>query len=1456
MKQMDRYAVVALSLGLTLPAFPEAATTVTTVTNVADCLMLDFNSGNHGLVADTLHQTEYPADIGNPLFWFDCSETNGWTFAANGEVAKIPNLTDDGRYLSTDTEGGIHRIVWTSKNPVFVENDAVIGAPVLDFGPKGSQRAMSFNKVGPEGVQTNMLDGIGTVIAVWYSAMGSSSYTGFDGNMTGNLGEGGYYGGALLGGGFGTDGSSSTDKSQYVLYRGTPNVRQYLSSGDPGRLRWYDNPFASGSHTHLSIRSGEIRHNGQTTSPTAVGFSGGWEVVSIVPKSNALLFNATGLGMNDSRISAVSGGFKVSEMLIFGKLLNVFEISRVEAYLQRKWFGRDAFGVNGNALLSRVRAYRYASGRPEGVQVPVEVGEGEKLTIGELRGGRGFGNPAIVKTGAGKLEILDSSRYGGEVRVEEGTLEFTSRPLPQSLPYDDYLHFDVSSENSFVTNSAGEFVMFRNLSGKGVWKEHEIFARPSGATLPEILRDELGPGKHAIDFGDYVQKDYSRALSFATNATEEISAVDVNLEGISTVIAVVGAQRGGGALLRRRDDNGYFARGTVSPARFDVAFSYGGDRVFAMIDGLPINYSTSGYLHAGYQVIAVRTPGQDFSSGIGSLKLNNGGSPLGGGSGGLRLCEFIAYRRTLTDDEMRDASALLMEKWLGKTAPGYGSVKGGIGKVVVAGDVKVNVADGVARIGRISVDGGRVEKTGSGILEYQEANMDELSVSCGGVRRRRIHTVGDACELAAEPALHLDVADAGSMRGETVGDERRVYEWYSKNDRTVMATIPHRLSNNSNNYGNYRYAPYLSSEVRLNGYDTLDFGPYSDAAGGRSMSLSRSFDAVRSAYIVWAPRDDSRGNYFGCSAANSDGVTNKEFYDFLRSETATNSAALVQGNGTTMHISEGSVYTNGVKVSSLIVPKAGVFTLTEFHPAAAAHISGIAIDRDIGRLSGGIRVAEIVIYERELSEREKISTRNHLMDKWFNAEPVALPEEDADSEELARFAVSGEVSVDAEEPVAIGSLHGEGIVEKTGGNALSLVQLCGFTGTVVVAEGELKLAGRSLPAVGAIAAPESLIFHADAESGIAAVTNGQGKVEVTSWESKLGDGWTAIPFFDEHRPTLVKADDLNGGYVVDMGRKGDMQAMLFAKNGVTNLLENIGSVFWMIGSHNGGGYLLGGGHHYTDWKSGRFNFMRGGAGGIGDRPEYSIINKSGYDSWPVPYNVQFANWRKDGVEIDCRTEGLSGGWDVVSMRITYGAQPKTNADGFAFDGRTMDDGSLANFMGCQRLAEVLIYDRKLDDEETRSVEAYLAQKWRYKGTNAETTNSVEVVLGDGTSLDLGGNRQYLASLSGSGSVKNGLLAAGRLTADAKSGEHPVFAADASFSVERGMRVCVVNAQNVEAGDSVTLIECADVTGTENLSGCVIEDDGSVPHYLKARLSYADGKLKAVFRAKPTFIIIR
>ena len=176
-------------------------------------------------------------------------------------------------------------------------------------------------------------------------------------------------------------------------------------------------------------------------------------------------------------------------------------------------------------------------------------------------------------------------------------------------------------------------------------------------------------------------------------------------------------------------------------------------------------------------------------------------------------------------------------------------------------------------------------------------------------------------------------------------------------------------------------------------------------------------------------------------------------------------------------------------------------------------------------------------------------------------------------------------------------------------------------------------------------------------------------------------------------------------------------------------------------------------------------------------------------------------------------------------------------------------------MGCQRLAEVLIYNRRLTDEETRSVEAYLARKWRFKGTNADVANSVDVVLGDDTSLDLGGNRQYLASLSGAGSVKNGVLAVGSLVVDAADDDiRPVFAADAALSVESGMRIVLKNASSLAVGDVVTVFDC-ELVNAENLGDAVIVAEG-MPDSVRARLRYRNGVLAVHVVPAPTFIIVR
>ena len=1428
-----------------------ADTVVTDVSDNPGYHQLNAATDVQKLVANTVKQVEYPSSVGNPQFWFDCTQTNGWTFAADGGVAKIPSLVG-GRYLTTDPEGGFHDYSWTPKNPVFEAASEGLDRPALDFGTKGSCRAMNFDKIVVEGgTSTNVLYNIGSIIAVWYSARGNSTYGGDDGQGTGDWGEGGYYGGAFLGGGYGTDGVAAADKHQYVLYRGGND--RMSNTGDVNRPRWYDTQIANSAHTHANIRYAHVRQNGQATTPMHAGLSADWEIVSVIPQGNYALMNATGLGMNDSRISAVSGGFKVAEMMIFDKKLTHEEAALIEAYLSRKWFGREVRGYNGNAVIGSVRSYENRSGVPQTIMLPVEAAAGEKLTIGKLTGGRGPGSK-VVKTGAGALEIGDAEGYGGTVELQEGVLEFTRREVPSALPHDIYMHFDASDANSFLTDENGAFTCFRNLAAHNGWKMRELCARPT-TTVPEVLKDELGPGLNMLDFGDYVKDDTTRMLYFATNEVEALDSVKVAPYDITTVIAVIGAQRGGGNILKQKNGAGYFSRNTSIPDRFDVAFNtnytlennlLAGDYTSLMVDGIPADRANQGYATPGYQVVAFQTPGSADMSGIG------GGA---WGAGGLRLGEIAIYRRVLTEQELKDGSAYLMRKWLNRTAPGYAppadTPRTDIRTVATSSAAEIRVPSGTARIGKLTAAGSSIVKTGDGTLEVCRATAESIAVKGGALVKIAAPDVATDCELAAEPALHLDVTDADSMHVTDVNGERRVYEWYTSGDKAdVLATIPHRMSDDSTKYNNYKFAPYLSSEVKLNGHETLDFGPFTVDAGGRALSLSRSLDAVRSAYVVWAPRDDSRGAFFGCSKGNGD--TNGELYDFIRSSTDTNTAALVYNNGTSDHVRNGDIYVNGVKSAATMVPPAGEFMLAEFHPTCPAHISGIGTDRDVQRFAGGIRVAEVVVYERELSDREKIATRNYLMKKWFNAEPQELPPADDDTLEVYEIAVDGVNTVGGASDVSARRLNGSGELVKEGAGDLALGDLSGFAGTVAVNAGSLTLTGRRPAFESELPAAEDLLFHVDATKGLTTVTNADGTVEVTEWKSTLDDGWTARPFYDAHRPTLLRADDLkHNAFVVDMGKSGDQEAMRFYYNGETNLLEGIGSVLWMMGSHNGGGYLLGGGRHYNNWDGGLFNFMRGGQGGRCNLPEYPLLN----EAWVCPDNLKQATWHIDGETVAPLKAGLSGGWDLVSMNITHKTSPTSNADGFGFDGRTVNNpAEYPSYMGCQRFAEVIMYKRKLTDEELLQAENYLRQKWEYKGTQVSPSNGVTVAIAEGATLDLGGNAQYLAGVSGTGTITNGKLTLGTLVADPLA--ESVLALDATLAFDEMQVIEVRNAAAIAAGRPVKILECTAVENLPSKRNLVFTGDTSWCESYRAKLVFADGALYLQFVPNGMLILVR
>lgn len=1300
---------------------------------------------------------------------------------------------------------------------------------------------MSFNKVGPAGFETNVLENIGTVVAVWYSAINPDTADG----------EGGYYGGALLGGGFGPDGTSATDKSQFVNYRGTENDRAGEEESGAYRPRWYDNPLANPAHTHAALRDGWVRHNGQMTSPQHVGFAGDWEVVSIVPNVAHGLMNATGLGMNDSRIPGVSGGFKVAEILYYDRALTLDETKRVEAYLNAKWFGVAARGDNGNAAVGRLRVIRNEVGEPKGAQLAVEVADGETLTIDKLQGGRGPG-AVLEKSGDGTLSIGDASAYGGTVTLGGGTLAFAGRAVPTALPHSDYIHFDASSADSLVTDDAGRFAAFRNLAAKSLWKAEPICARPDGF-VPGILADELGAGLPVLDFGDYKDDDLTRMVYFATNETVAVKDALATPDGFTTILAVVGAARGGGPLVKAQWGAGYFCRNGADDFTLNlmnnvsvVANLHSHEQVTAFVNGVAAS-PAQGFEGPGYQVIAIRTPGSTASAGL-------GGSPWG--SGGLRLGEIAVYRRALTDREMRDGSAYLMKKWLGKTAPGYAASADAnapaLRKLVATGDATVNVAAGTVCVGTVASEGGVLTKTGAGTLAYEALAAEEVRIEAGAFVKRTPADVASAV-CAADPALHLDVADAASLRVVETNGERRVLEWYSKGDRTVMA-VPGRIEG-SRGYAADRYAPYLTSDARLNGHDTLDFGPFAVDAGGRALTLSRSFDAVRHAYIVWCPRDagDSRGQFFGCS--NGNGETNGNYYDFLRGttdEAGKATATLLSGNQTTGPVQDGTTLTNGVAVTPTdYVPPPGVFTVTEFHPAAGVHISGLANDRDVARFAGGIRVAEVILYERDLTAREQVATRNYLMRKWFGATPTALPDPVETTDSLRRITVDGAAEFATDGALDVEALVGAGTFVKKGTGTLTLLDPTAFVGTVSVEEGTFASGGTTPATFGELVAPEDLLFHVDAGQGLTTVTNDDGRVEVTEWKSTLDDGWAAVPFDDAHRPTLMRADDLDRRDVVDMAKNAG-QAMRFTQNGTTNLLDGIASAFWVIGSQNGGGYLLGGGHHYNNWNGGRFNFMRGGPGGLCDDAAYPILSSE----WVCPDNLKTADWRLDGVTVNPLATGLSGAWDLVSMNITDARNPTSNADGFAFDGRTVDNGGgLESRLGCQRLAEVILYRRRLTDAERESVEAYLRAKWRLGGTLA-TTNLTDVALAAGATLDLGRRRQYFASVTGAGTIRNGTLALGTLIADPEV-EVPTCAADAVLEVAEGQRVLVRNAA-VTRDTVLTVSEGRLATSVtrKRLRTAVFAFENCTGPVVDAHLVKEDDCLKVRFVHRGALLIVR
>jgi len=1349
-------------------------------------------------VATVKSPTAYPIGVGQPMFWIDCTMTNGWEFL-DGKAVKVCSRVGS-RYLTktkTYVPGGINGFPVTAPDWTL---DTELGSPVLDFGRMGSQKGLFFDAYVPsEGcAATNVLRNVRTIVAVYDSSNG---------------------GGFILGGG----------TSGYYWSRDW--VGSSFSADDPYN---YVHKVIHSNNAYAYARQSRFWIDDVPNNPTASGFGGRWVTLALEPdpETTQAAGEAWGIGINDARqsLARYSGGMKIAEMLIYDTILTAEETASVRDYLNQKWLKRKWRGKDGRAELSWLYTPT-SSGRS--AKVTIDVAAGDTLETDVIQAGSALkaGDPRIVKTGAGAITFPNAANYNGTVELKEGSILFKSpATAAQQYPKGLVAHFDASAADSLQTlleNGTNFITKWTSIVANG-YKGTDTFclvpAAATSARRPYISPSTpFGAQKPVVDFGNLVN---SGRWFFSSVNGSSLTAIP----SVTTILAVVDRNPDETASIAndmyRCGFEAYNVHGAIRRDWFgdySAAISGSGFTLLEKDGPFWINGvrhgSSDGVYHGSYCIVAKKSP---CATSIQRIGTQFGTASSGTSGGGFRLAELLVFNATLTDEEVADLSDRLSVKWFGRHTDAYRTSPRGtpdIQKLDVTGDgVTIAVAAGVtARVGKLTL-GARLVKEGAGTLAVESFGnetspvRDMIEIRGGAVTTVNPSDPGQSIsKLAADPSLHLDAADANSLDVLVIDGAKRVRKWHDQNFRD--AAFDDAMSR----------CPTLDETNLQNGHPVLDFGVHGST--GARMTFGRSYESVRSAFIVWMQHTDAGSPFLLASSnRNGDFLVNRDIYDYARGTVGgkrTWNSPFIQdsfGHGI-------SIVTNGISVANSAYPQTNVFYLVECHSLGGCHVSGLGGDRisdsSFEPYCGGIRVGEVLLYERELTEREKAATRNYLMKKWFDVDPdpaifppaPAAPAAVTNVAELV--AAEGEVNaLTVADEFAADRLTGSGTLLKSGAGTLTVADVSGFAGTLSVDEGTLRLTGGA-PDESATLVTSGRILHMDATVGLSTVTNALGDIRVSSWKSALNDGWEAFPL-KSATPPEVFPRHLGGQDVVEMAYNQE-QALRLKKDGVWANLGNIHSIFWVIGSQNGGGLLLGGGTNALNGT--QYPFHRAGTGAGAANAKDGLID---YGNAYQPLRTQ-ASWYKNGDKTTAPwSVGLSGGWDLVSMTIpeaTAEAYNYVNIEGFAYDGRSYSSPSFNARIGNQRLAEVIIYDRELSAAERIENENYLRRKWRL-GVRAAVENEATLVLGSDTTLDCGGVSQYFAALEGSGSVTNGTLEAASVVADA--GADGVLNVSETFVIPEGIGVSL---RNLPAeGDLplfIPILRAATFEGLENLSSAVL-----------------------------------
>lgn len=897
-----------------------------------------------------------------------------------------------------------------------------------------------------------------------------------------------------------------------------------------------------------------------------------------------------------------------------------------------------------------------------------------------------FGTGFIRKTGAGALAVKDPTG-DFSMFVDAGTVSLEPGETGEGLEVANILaramfHFDASDGKGMKIEN-GRVTEWTNRAG-GTHATSKVDC-PYGYVQGPVYVPDFQNGLGVLDFGPTYKANTTVAPD--NGAAALMYARQAYVSACFMVVADRDPATGINTIFGDADDarwdrtsDGGIMQNHAHASNTDGELRVNGRRVYP-------KYQLDGTNEL--KVVALRTHVNDS-------RLRGGYAPMGriaansknGNSrftvGGLRVGEYIIYTDPISDAEFRAVNDYLMRKWLPN-----GAKKQGVDALVLAEGVdSVMVPNGRMAVNRLVTANETLVKEGAGTLDVGtvEANSDRLDVEVkgGSLALNGMEAVTDDA-VAKEPLYHFD-ASADSF---TFAEGLSITRWAdARGEGYVDMVAKDKFMTGSTEFP-CRLPTVVSNS--LNGLPIVDFGV---RVGGNSRTASTATTlfsgssgmALDSSKMPAQTYNVREGFYVALKRIDGTFVLSSSFacYDFHYGN-----------NSTLLNIQYGGLGLRGGKWAldgvvcdpSVAKMTANTWHLCRFAATDKVRFSSFAWDRPEPFNLGGVQIAEVVLYDRELSDSERMSTEAYLLKKWFNKPHPRLAAPKMSIAYHAAATPSFEAAKDAEVDV----LTVEGAeFSKTGDGDLSVGLLAGAT-SISIAGGSLAVQG-----VGTVLAKAA--FHVDAsDTNTMSFAENDYGTYVSEWRDVRTNGMYATAYADSARkPTLrTEYEDANGLTVVDFGVRTDWKD----RNDGTSETRGSGmdwnrrlldlkEVYMVVSDHP------------DSWRT---SFL------LGDTSSYDFHRA---DFWTLLQTTYASKDLQYGSELTVDTETITTEgnaynmndkkFHLVTFAVTNGATVKAGT--FARDRHEKLGGIL--------MGEYVLFTNSLTKAERNSVRDYLLRKWK------------------------------------------------------------------------------------------------------------------------------------------------